>query len=139
MVPPVPLPPVPSSSPTNHFPPSVPHLLRPASPPSLPPPPSTTSSFFRHTLFRIIAHVHVFGSNTRVFHFTWTLIVHLCAHRPRGVESATDGGSEDESTEMKERKERHAAGAIADVARQGEKESKEEKQRRGGSEKEKAG
>lgn len=45
------------------------------------------------------------------------------------MESATDGGSEDESTEMKERKERHAAGAIADVARQGEKESKEEKQR----------
>lgn len=137
MVPPVPLPPVPSSSPTNHFPPF-----------GTPPPSScissfftssssTTSSFFRHTLFRIIAHVHVFGSNTRVFHFTWTLIVHLCAHRPRGVEPATDGGSEDESTEMKERKERHAAGAIADVARQGEKESKEEKQR--GSEKEKAG
>lgn len=82
MVPPAPsvLPPsrpVPSSSPTNYFPPfgtsSPSSCISSFSS-------STTSSFFRHTLFRIIAHVHVFRSNTRVFHFTWTLIVHLCAH-----------------------------------------------------------
>lgn len=50
--------------------------------------------------------------------------------------TVTDGGSEDESTETKERKERHADEAIADVARQGGKESKEENR---GREKEEAG
>lgn len=53
-----------------------------------------------------------------------------------GGRTATDGGSEDESTETKERKERHADGAIVDVARQGEKEGKEENR---GREKEKGG
>lgn len=60
----------------------------------------------------------------------------MCASARGGWRTATDGGSEDERTETKERKERHADEAIADVARQGEKESKEENR---GREKEEAG
>lgn len=143
MVPPAPsAPPVPSSSPTNHFPPSTPHLLRPASPPpsssSFISFSSTTSSFFRHTLFRIIVHVHVFRSNTRVFHFTWTLIVHLCAHRRAGGGGGRQQTVDQKTSVQKGKRERKDTRTkpIADVARQGEKESKEENR---GREKEEAG
>ncbi|EGI57759.1 hypothetical protein G5I_14287 [Acromyrmex echinatior] len=73
-------------------------------------------------------------SNTRVFHFTWTLIVHLCAHWREegwdgegGEDTATDVGSEEMRVQKRKRERKgHAGEAIADVARQGEKESKEE-------------